>query len=128
MNTTAPLPEKLARRARILGIVTAPIFAAIGIGFVWLGLGFWPILAGGVTVIVLAGLLLVSAVSGAPVVRWIAVVVGILGAGAAASLAFTTLAHDLGLAMTYVLGILPIIVLAVFVVLSVSRARQRVPA
>jgi len=121
MSPASP-PEKLARRARILGFSSAPIFALIGIAFLALGLGFWPIFAGGVTLVVLAALLLVAAASGAPAVRWIAVTVGILGAAAASSLAFTTLAADLALASTYLLGILPVIGLAVFVVFSISRA------
>lgn len=122
----APLsPEKLDRRARIFGFVMAPVYALMGVGFVILGLGFWPILVGGLTLIVLAILLVTAGLTPAPALRWIAVAVGVLGGATASTLAFTGFGSDLGLAVTYLLGILPIIGLATFVVVAVSRARRR---
>lgn len=92
----APLsPEKLDRRARIFGFVMAPVYALMGVGFVILGLGFWPILVGGLTLIVLAILLVTAGLTPAPALRWIAVAVGVLGGATASTLAFTGFGSDL---------------------------------
>lgn len=127
-RSTPPVPPAtLARRARILGLASAPLFAAVAVGFIALGLGFSTILVAGLTLLVLAALLVVAAFTGARAVRWAAFTVALVGAATACVLVATSLPSDAGIAMTYLLGILPILALACFIVFSVSRAAQTRP-
>ncbi|WZH38237.1 MAG: hypothetical protein PIR02_06100 [Microbacterium enclense] len=115
-------PEKLARRARILAFVFAPVFAVVGVAFTGFGLGAPQMLVAGLTEIVLSALLIVAVFVASPAVRWIALAVAVGGTATAAVIAVTTLPHRLDLAATSLLGIFAMLGLTWFIVHSSARA------
>jgi hypothetical protein len=121
-NTTPVPPEKLARRTRILTPFFAVVFAAVGVAFTGFGLASPPMLAAGVTEIVLSVLLVVAVFVASPVVRWVALAVAVAGAAAATVLAVTILPNDLGITATYLLGIFAMLGLTWFILHSSARA------
>jgi hypothetical protein len=122
-QNAAPVPpEKLARRTRILTPFFAAVFAAVGVALAGFGLASPPMLAAGITEILLSVLLVVAVFVASPVVRWVALAVAGAGAATAAVLAVTTLPNDLGIAATLLLGIFAMLGLTWFILHSSARA------
>lgn len=123
LRTPSPVPpEKLARRARIFTVFTAPVFAAMAFVLMVFGLGNPTLLYAGLTLSALTVLLVIAAFVRSRAVRWTAFVIALVGAAVTVVSGFVTIPNDSGVAMTLLLGILPILALALFVLHNVARA------